>query len=66
MSNDSSTMTQGAITFGAILFAYLFFYAMTQIMNFYNIDTSKFSDYFVFYLFLFISAFVLPTQIPEL
>lgn len=67
MSDASSTNIMNSTrTIGVILLVFLMIYAVTQIMTFYNVNTSQYSMYFTFYLFLFISAFVLPRQIPGL
>lgn len=50
---------------GVILSAFLLIYAVTQLMTFYNVNTSQYSIYLTFYIFLFISAFILPRQVPS-
>ena len=49
---------------GVILLIFLMLYALNQIMTFYNIDTSQYLTYFIFFLFLLVSAFMLPRQYP--
>ena len=66
MSDSSSSIMSGARVIGIILFVFLLIYAVTQIMSFYNVTTSYYSTYFTFYLFLLVSAFVLPRQVPTL
>ena len=44
----------------------LFFYSLTTILQFYGIDTSVYAIYILFYLFIIISRFILPTTYVKL
>ena len=44
----------------------LFFYCVTSILQFYGIDTSVYLIYILFYIFIIISRFILPTNYPSL
>jgi hypothetical protein len=39
-------------------------YCIIQILKFYGIDVSEFGIYLSFYLFLFLSVFILPNSYP--
>ena len=43
----------------------LFFYSLTQILQFYGIDPSIFAIYIIFYVFLIISKLILPSTYPS-
>ena len=44
----------------------LFFYSLTTILQFYGIDTSVYAIYILFYIFIIISRFILPTTYVKL
>lgn len=44
----------------------LFMYSTTKLMDFYGIDVSAYGSYFVFYLFLLLSYFILPTKYSKI
>lgn len=41
-------------------------YCVIQILKFYGVDVSEFGIYLSFYLFLFLSVFILPNNYPFL
>jgi uncharacterized membrane protein len=43
----------------------LFFYSITQILNFYGINESIYGIYLLFYIFIVISILVLPNDYPK-
>ena len=44
----------------------LFFYSLTTILNFYGIDTSVYNIYILFYIFIIVSTFILPTTYTKM
>lgn len=54
---DSSAKTIGGIT-GMILLIY----GVIKILDYYDIGVDKYGSYLAFYIFLFISSYVLPTS----
>jgi len=47
-------------------FALLIFYGATRILEFYGIGINIYGSYFAFYLFILISAIVLPREYPKI
>jgi hypothetical protein len=43
----------------------VFFYSLTQILNFYGVGQDVYGVYLLFYIFLIISILVLPNSIPK-
>lgn len=43
----------------------VFFYSLTQILNFYGVGQDVYGVYVLFYIFLIISILVLPNGIPK-
>jgi hypothetical protein len=43
----------------------VFFYSLTQILNFYGIGQDVYGVYVLFYVFLIISIMVLPNDVPK-
>jgi hypothetical protein len=43
----------------------VFFYSLTQILNFYGIGQDVYGVYILFYIFLIISILVLPNDAPK-
>lgn len=41
-------------------------YSITQILNFYGIGVNVYGTYVAFYIFLFLSTYILPTEYPSL
>jgi len=46
--------------------AIIFFYSLTQVLNFYGIGEEVYGIYFVFYIMLLISICVLPNNYPTI
>jgi hypothetical protein len=44
----------------------LFFYSLTTILNFYGIDTNVYNIYILFYIFIIVSTFILPTTYTKM
>jgi hypothetical protein len=44
----------------------LFFYSLTKILNFYNIDISVYGVYLSFFWFMILSVIILPHTYPKL
>ena len=44
----------------------VFFYSLTQILNFYGIGQDVYGAYILFYIFLIISILVLPNNNPKI
>ena len=44
----------------------LFFYSLTQILNFYGIGEDVYGVYILFYLFLIMCMFILPNDYPKI
>jgi len=44
--------------------AILFFYSLTQILNFYGIDATYYGPYILFYILIIVTIFVLPNDYP--
>jgi hypothetical protein len=44
----------------------LFFYSLTQILNFYGIGEDVYGVYILFYLFLIMCIFILPNDYPKI
>ena len=49
----------------AIIIAYIFIYAIIQVLNFYGVSVSTYAVYLTFFIFLLVTGFVLPSQPPE-
>ena len=47
-------------------FTVLFYYSITQILNFYGIGEETYGIYLVFYIFIVISVLVLPNDYPSI
>lgn len=43
----------------------IFFYSLTQILNFYGIGEDVYGIYILFYIFIIISILVLPNENPK-
>ena len=43
----------------------IFFYSLTQILNFYGIDLSSYGVYVLFYFFIIFCILVLPNEYPK-
>jgi hypothetical protein len=43
----------------------VFFYSLTQILNFYGVDQSTYGVYILFYIFIIMCIFVLPNEYPK-
>ena len=43
----------------------LFFYSITQILNFYGVSESTYGIYLLFYIFIVISILILPNDYPK-
>jgi hypothetical protein len=43
----------------------VFFYSLTQILNFYGVDQSSYGVYILFYIFIIMCIFVLPNDYPK-
>ena len=43
----------------------VFFYSLTQILNFYGVDESSYGAYILFYIFMIICILVLPNDYPK-
>ena len=41
-------------------------YSITQILNFYGIGVNVYGTYVAFYIFLFLSTYILPKEYPTL
>jgi len=49
-------------TIGFIILFYAIYYSISAIMSYYGVSSDEYSLYFAFYLFLFISMFILPNK----
>lgn len=47
---------------GGITIMLLFIYGIMRILEYYGIGIDKYGSYLVFYMFLFISSYILPTK----
>jgi hypothetical protein len=47
---------------GGITIMLLFIYGIMRILEYYGIGIDKYGSYLVFYMFLFISLYILPTK----
>lgn len=43
----------------------IFFYSLTQILNFYGVSEDVYGVYILFYIFIIISILVLPNNYPK-
>lgn len=59
MKTDSSIFIK-------IIVVIIILYSIIQILQFYGIGAETYGTYVVFYVFLFISTFVLPTSYPAI
>jgi hypothetical protein len=46
-------------------FSIIFFYSLTQILNFYGVGEDVYGVYILFYIFIIISILVLPNDYPK-
>lgn len=49
-------------TITGIGFIIVLMYGISKILEFYNIGIDKYGSYLAFYVFLFISAYIIPTK----
>lgn len=56
---DSSSITNIGISL-------ILLYSITQILNFYGIGVNIYGTYVAFYIFLFLSTYILPKEYPSL
>ena len=42
----------------------IFFYSLTQILNFYGVDQSSYGVYVLFYIFIILCILILPNDYP--
>ena len=47
-------------------FSIVFFYSLTQILQFYGIGEDIYGVYILFYIFIIISILILPNQYPKI
>ena len=59
-------MTNNSSIFIQVIVVIIFLYSIIQILQFYGIGAETYGTYVLFYLLLFISTFILPTQYPTL
>ena len=57
-------MNSGSIT--NIGISVILLYSIIQILNFYGVGVNVYGSYVAFYIFLFVSAFILPQKYPQL
>jgi len=46
-------------------FSIIFFYSLTQILNFYGVGEDVYGVYILFYIFIIISILILPNDYPK-
>jgi hypothetical protein len=51
---------------GGITIMLLLIYGIMRILEYYGIGIDKYGSYLVFYMFLFISSYILPTTYPNI
>jgi hypothetical protein len=49
-----------------MMFIVLFYYVATKIFTFYGVGTEVYGTYFTFYLFLYLTTMILPTEYPKI
>lgn len=49
-----------------MMFIVLFYYVATKIFTFYGVGTEVYGIYFTFYLFLYLTTMILPTEYPKI
>ena len=57
-------MNSGSIT--NIGISVILLYSIIQILNFYGVGINIYGTYVAFYIFLFLSTFILPQEYPQL
>jgi hypothetical protein len=57
-------MNSGSIT--NIGISVILLYSIVQILNFYGVGVNVYGTYVAFYIFLFVSTFILPKEYPKL
>ena len=50
---------------GGVAIAYIFIYAIIQVLNFYGVPVSTYAVYLTFFIFLLVTGLMLPSQVPE-